>query len=327
MVRNHLKKLLNNPKKCKFPQCWRQLFIIKKRIWSKQGPSCWWKQIWSSFVPRWFAMILLTLLHFHIFLYHSTVYLFMSVYIIYMSMPHVFTIQQFSGVHSVFCPKTSRISAGYLWFFVSINYLFLTFLHRHDFDVLLTNLIDVSDIIVRNGRQISAVDLSTGMQDSCLGIGSSLPEDSRSYFSQLPCKIYRFLKKNPSTTARVKWSYISISQWFLSCFINFNCFLILFTIHYLKWGNIGECTQSHETARCQCPFSKKVAYKIISTHNGRNQKSYLKLWVPGYLESGCWSLSMEHRTMKTNMRGFSREHQQSLQCIESECIFTKFEQD
>lgn len=63
------------------------------------------------------------------------------------------------GVHAVFCPNTSRISAGYLSIFVSINYLFLTFLHRHDFDVLLTNLIDVSDIIVRNGRQISAVDL------------------------------------------------------------------------------------------------------------------------------------------------------------------------
>ena len=117
-----------------------------------------------------------------------------------------------------FVQKTSRIFQLFipLGFLFPLNNLFLTFLHRHDFDVLLTNLIDVSDIIVRNGRQISAVDLGFhwNFQDSWgPGIGSSRdPEDSRSYFSQLPCKVYGFLKKNPSTTARVKWSYISISQ-------------------------------------------------------------------------------------------------------------------
>lgn len=105
-------------------------------------------------------MILLTLLHFHIFLYHSTVYLFMSVYIItcqcHMSLPSNNSV----GVHSVFCPKTSRIfQLDTFRFLFPLIYLFLTFLHRHDFDVLLTNLIDVSDIVVRNGRQISAVDL------------------------------------------------------------------------------------------------------------------------------------------------------------------------
>ena len=140
--------------------CWRQLFIITKEYGANKDPHVdgnKYDQVLFHVDLQWFCWHCCIFIY---FLYHSTVNLFMSVYIItcqcHMSLPSNNSV----GVHSVFCPKTSRIfQLDTFRFLFPLIYLFLTFLHRHDFDVLLTNLIDVSDIVVRNGRQISAVDL------------------------------------------------------------------------------------------------------------------------------------------------------------------------
>ena len=249
---------------------------------------------------------------FHICLYHSIQYLYLSTLSTcqcHMSLPSNNSV----GVHAVFCPNTSRISAGYLSIFVSINYLFLTFLHRHDFDVLLTNLIDVSDIIVRNGRQISAVDLEWHWNARFVVGDRFIPpgriQDLISANS--PAKFIAFIKRTqalqPESNLFLNDFYHVLSTSIVSEYYS------LFTI----WNGVTYVNAPR--AMKQLDVSVHFPKSCVQNSSHPQQPKYLNPWVPGYL---CWSLSMEHRTMKTNMRGFSREHQQSLQFIESECILT-----
>ena len=122
MVRNYLKKLLNNPKKCKFPQC----VDVNSSSSQKNMEQTRTPMLMETNMIKFCSMLICNdFVDIVAFSYISISFYCISIYVCihyHMSMPHVFTIQQFSRSSFSFLSKNiPDFSAGYLSLFVSIN--------------------------------------------------------------------------------------------------------------------------------------------------------------------------------------------------------------